>query len=205
LTHQADAYGARVKVRDIWVVVLLTVVTLGIYSFFWYYYLNRELRDFGRVYQDPELAKEDPAVSVLAVTLGSLVIVPALVSYWRTTGRIRRAQRIVGSELTNGWVIFGCYVGGVLFVLPFLAIPGYVQSGLNSVWERYPRVAEQVPLPPGQGTHGPVGAPGGAGVVASAQPAPQGDLPPAGWYEDPSRVRRLRYWDGAAWTEHTAD
>jgi hypothetical protein len=25
---------------------------------------------------------------------------------------------------------------------------------------------------------------------------------PAGWYEDPSRRYRLRYWDGVAWTEH---
>ncbi|MEA2350192.1 MAG: hypothetical protein QOG86_1133, partial [Thermoleophilaceae bacterium] len=27
---------------------------------------------------------------------------------------------------------------------------------------------------------------------------------PAGWYADPSGQARLRYWDGSAWTEHTA-
>jgi hypothetical protein len=29
-------------------------------------------------------------------------------------------------------------------------------------------------------------------------------LPPGDWYEDPRHVARLRYWDGAQWTEHTA-
>jgi hypothetical protein len=35
------------------------------------------------------------------------------------------------------------------------------------------------------------------------QPARQ--LPPAGWYEDPGREARLRWWDGTRWTEHTAE
>ncbi len=29
-------------------------------------------------------------------------------------------------------------------------------------------------------------------------------LPPAGWYQDPASGVALRYWDGAAWTGHTA-
>lgn len=29
--------------------------------------------------------------------------------------------------------------------------------------------------------------------------------PPADWYPDPHGEKRLRYWDGAAWTSHTAD
>lgn len=31
------------------------------------------------------------------------------------------------------------------------------------------------------------------------------DTPPAGWYPDPQDNTRQRYWDGNAWTEHTAD
>ncbi len=31
------------------------------------------------------------------------------------------------------------------------------------------------------------------------------DTPPAGWYPDPQDANRQRYWDGTAWTEHTAD
>ena len=29
-------------------------------------------------------------------------------------------------------------------------------------------------------------------------------LPLAGWYKDPSDESRIRYWDGAAWTDHVA-
>lgn len=29
--------------------------------------------------------------------------------------------------------------------------------------------------------------------------------PPAGWYPDPQDADKQRYWDGSAWTEHTAD
>lgn len=31
------------------------------------------------------------------------------------------------------------------------------------------------------------------------------DTPPAGWYPDPQDASRQRYWNGTAWTEHTAD
>ena len=44
-------------------------------------------------------------------------------------------------------------------------------------------------------------------VPASAPaqtPAPAQGAPPPGWYDDPWRQARLRYWDGTAWTGHTA-
>jgi uncharacterized RDD family membrane protein YckC len=36
------------------------------------------------------------------------------------------------------------------------------------------------------------------------QQAPPQPMPPANWYPDPSGNARLRYWDGAHWTNHTA-
>jgi hypothetical protein len=54
---------------------------------------------------------------------------------------------------------------------------------------------------------GGMGAPGGgtaAGAAAAGDPAP-----PAGgkadWYPDPRGEKRLRYYDGTSWTNHTAD
>jgi collagen type III alpha len=47
---------------------------------------------------------------------------------------------------------------------------------------------------------------GGASTHAEdASPAAPPPLPPADWYADPHGVARLRYWDGQAWTEHTAE
>ena len=40
-------------------------------------------------------------------------------------------------------------------------------------------------------------------VVAEAAPAAEPTVP-AGWYADPSGRFELRYWDGAAWTEHVS-
>jgi uncharacterized RDD family membrane protein YckC len=37
-----------------------------------------------------------------------------------------------------------------------------------------------------------------------APPPAPAQSQPAGWYEDPQRQARLRYWDGSAWTQHTS-
>jgi len=42
-------------------------------------------------------------------------------------------------------------------------------------------------------------------VPESPAPPPPPSLPPANWYPDPHGFKRLRYWDGAQWTEHTAE
>lgn len=38
----------------------------------------------------------------------------------------------------------------------------------------------------------------------ASQSAQTSQAAPAGWYADPSGRYELRYWDGAAWTEHVA-
>jgi hypothetical protein len=54
--------------------------------------------------------------------------------------------------------------------------------------------------PPAAATTPPAQATGGQ---AGSWPPPAGGA--ADWYPDPSGQKRLRYWDGSAWTDHTAD
>jgi hypothetical protein len=119
--------GSRAMTRDPLGVALLTLVTLGIYFFVWYYKVNREMSELGRARGTDELG-DNPGTSLLAVTLGALVIVPAIVSLYNTFLRTQAAARLTGVEPLNGWIALAFYL--------FLGIgfPAYLQSGLNKVW-----------------------------------------------------------------------
>jgi hypothetical protein len=130
--------GTMAKTRDPLGVALLSLVTLGIYWFYWYYVANREMSDLGRARGTDELG-DSPGTSLLAVTLGALVIVPAIVSVYNTFQRTQAAARLTGVEPLNGWI-------ALLFYL-FLGIgfPAYLQSGLNKVWQAQAGGATAVP------------------------------------------------------------
>ena len=146
---ELDVGGARVRERDVGLVGLWHVLTLGIYNWFWYYAINRELRDFGEARGDAELAKGNPALSVLAVTLGWLLIVPPFVSWWRCVRRIQRAQGIAERPPLSGWAIGGLYALGILIVFAWIAIPVLVQEALNGVWKRFASDRrDDAPAPP---------------------------------------------------------
>jgi hypothetical protein len=117
------------KIRNLWAVAILPIITILIYYFYWWYQINRELRDYGRAKNTDELGTS-PGNSLLAVTLGALIIVPALVSMYRGFKRVQEAQRLTGIEPLNGWI------GLILFFVFSPALYAYMQSGLNSVWEK---------------------------------------------------------------------
>jgi hypothetical protein len=48
-------------------------------------------------------------------------------------------------------------------------------------------------------------APAAAAPAAQSAPAASGGAAKADWYPDPRGEKRLRYWDGSQWTDHTAD
>jgi hypothetical protein len=119
--------GSRAMTRDPLGVALLTLVTLGIYFFVWYYKVNREMSDLGRARGTDELG-DNPGTSLLAVTLGALVIVPAIVSLYNTFLRTQAAARLTGVEPLNGWIALAFYL------LLGIGFPAYLQSGLNKAW-----------------------------------------------------------------------
>ncbi|OEJ23658.1 hypothetical protein AR457_03265 [Streptomyces agglomeratus] len=101
---------------------LLTLVTLGIYWLVWYYKVNKQVKAI-----DPTIEVK-PGMAVVAVTFGSLLIVPPFVSIVKTGSRIAQAQRAAG-------VTSDCS-GGVGLLLAFVLglTPLYYQSKLNTVW-----------------------------------------------------------------------
>ena len=128
---------ARAKLRNPLGVVGLSIITLGIYYVFWWYFINREMRDFGRA-RGVDLG-QSPGNSVLALTLGALIIVPALVTLWTTTDRIQRTQETAGVDRpANGPIIFV-----LLLVIGPVGI-WYAQRELNKAWRR----ARRPQLPP---------------------------------------------------------
>jgi Domain of unknown function (DUF4234) len=108
--------------------VLWTILTLGIYNLVWYYKINREMRDLGRARGSSELG-DSPGKSLLAITLGALVVVPAVISTINTFRRIQAAQRLVGvAPQANGWLAL------VMALLLTPVFHAYEQSELNKVW-----------------------------------------------------------------------
>jgi len=125
--HVAIAPGSTAKVRGPIMVAVLSIVTLGIYVLFWWYFINREMADYGRARGTKDLG-ESPTASVLALFPGGIVVVPAIWTTVTTFQRIQEAQRLNGQTPINGWLAF------VLVLVFSPAFYGYMQSGLNSAW-----------------------------------------------------------------------
>ena len=137
MATEVNVKGAYVKIRHPWGGFFLAIITFGIYYLFWYFFINRELRDFGRATADggEERIKVNPWVSLLAVTLGAFLIVPPFVSMYRTFSRVRTAQEIadVGPKASP-------VLGLVLFLIAVIFFPveiPYAQTNLNRVWRAY--------------------------------------------------------------------
>jgi hypothetical protein len=134
---------SRAKLRNPLGVVGLSIITLGIYYVFWWYYINREMRDFGRA-RGTDLG-QNPGNSVLAITLGALIIVPAIVTLWTTTDRIQRTQETAGVERPAA--------GPIIFVLLLLIGPvglWYAQHELNKAWTAQAGAGSAASLPASQ-------------------------------------------------------
>jgi len=143
----------RAKIRHPVLVVVWTVLTLGIYSIYWWYQINREMVDLGKVRRIEGLG-DNATLSLLAYFPGSFVIIPAYVSLYNGSKRIQRAQGATTQEVTlNGWIILVIALGSLLTGgLVGVLLPGYVQSEMNHVWTAIssPSDAESPPQPPAQ-------------------------------------------------------
>jgi hypothetical protein len=131
---------AQVKVRSPWAVALLPIITLGIYHLVWWYRINRELRDYGQA-KGYDLG-QNPTSSLLALFPGGIIIVPALITYWRGTQRVQGAARVGGREPLNGWIAL------ILYFVLSLGFWAYIQVSLNDLWRTEAEALPGQPAPP---------------------------------------------------------
>jgi ABC-type Fe3+-siderophore transport system permease subunit len=116
--------GAHVKGRNPFAVLGLSIITLGIYWFVWWYKVNREMRDASQ-----RRVLVDPTMSLLAVTIGALVVVPALVSIHKTARRSQELARLAGrTDYTNMWLYW------LLYLFTGIGSSIYLQWELNKTW-----------------------------------------------------------------------
>lgn len=111
--------GRRVgKVRSPWGVWGLSLITLGIYTLYWWYTINCEVREYD------ERIDVQPGLSVLAF----FIPFGGLVTLVRTGGRIGQAQRFGGlHDRCSGGL-------GILFAILLSTHLVYYQSQLNKLW-----------------------------------------------------------------------
>ncbi len=119
-SRRASSLPVPGSVRSPWAQWGLAIVTLGVFVAVHHHRVNRELRDFG--------VDVDPVRAVLAVFPGVLLVVPFLVTVYRTCERIAVAQETVGLRPT-----IRPELGAVAALLTFLHVP-YAQSELNRAW-----------------------------------------------------------------------
>jgi fatty acid desaturase len=125
----------RAKPRNIVFWYILSIVTFGLGTLLWTYELNID----AKLLRGNE--KWKPVLSFLAVSLGALLIVPPLVTHWRTWSRVREAT---GADDMGG--------GGLQFCFCFVPLVnivywGYLQSKLNRAI-RSPGAAAAIPVMP---------------------------------------------------------
>lgn len=142
MAYEMNIRGTQheVKVRSIWAAALLPFVTLGIYHLVWWYKINKELKGYGEA-KGYDLG-QNPVNSLLALFPGGIIIVPALITYWRGTKRIMGAAKIAGREPVNGWISI------VLYLVLSPAYWAYLQNSLNHLWEQEAEALPGHPAPP---------------------------------------------------------
>jgi len=138
-----------VDVRQPWKVAVLTAVTFSIYGLVWYYKINREMRDFGATHGDSRLTRVRPWWSVIAIVIGGLLVIPAVVSYVRTVRRVQAVECATLGQTRTGAALIALLVassvlgvaaqaaGLVLSLLGlacFITAIALIQARLNAAW-----------------------------------------------------------------------
>ena len=114
----------------------LTLITIGIYFFFWYYKINDELRRFEN---DDTI---NPGRSLMAMIFGWLIIVPPFIAMYNTAKHVQKVEErlAIQPQLEPALTI--------VFMLLISIVNGlYIQEHLNRIWDRAVGAASAPPAP----------------------------------------------------------
>jgi amino acid transporter len=102
----------------------LTVITVGVYFFYWYYKINDDLRRFER---DDTIS---PTRSLMAMIFGWLIIVPPFIAMYNTARHIQAVEERRGMQPQLEPAL-------VIVIMLFLSIANgvYIQEHLNRIWD----------------------------------------------------------------------
>jgi hypothetical protein len=122
--------------RDPLGVLGLSLITFGIYFFYWYYKVNDEMRRFER---DDSIS---PMRSLMAMIFGWMIIVPPFIAMYNTAKHVRTMEERVGIQQQ--------LEPALAIVLMFVFSIGngiYLQEHLNRAWAR--ALGGRASMPPG--------------------------------------------------------
>jgi hypothetical protein len=129
-------------------VVGVSLITLGIYFFVWYYKINAEIKRFER---DQTMS---PTRSLMAMILGWIIIAPPFIAMYNTAKHVRAAEARVGiQQQLEPALVF------VFMIVVSVANGFYIQEHLNLMWDHLartsalpsagpPRLPPPMPAPP---------------------------------------------------------
>ncbi len=149
---------ATAKIRNPLGVIGLTFITLGVYYIFWYYFVNREMKDLGESRGTDECG-DSPGTSVVAITFGAFIIVPPFVSHYNAFKRMNAASRLTGAG--DG---FDAGLGLLLWIFLSPVAVYLFQMNLNKVWEAQRGAVAVAPVAA-------IATPPEAAAPAAAEPA----------------------------------
>jgi hypothetical protein len=115
--------GQQYKKRNPLAVFGLSFLTLGVYSFVWYYKINDELR---RAQNDQGIS---PMRSLMAMIFGWVLIVPPFIAMYNTAKHVQSLETRRGS----GQTVEPALTLPLMLAVAFANGP-YIQDHLNRAW-----------------------------------------------------------------------
>ncbi len=114
--------GVEVRRRNPWGVWALSLITLNIYGFVWWYKINREMRDVSAQTGTP--LGNDPATSVWAIIFAGSI----------TVGTTTQRLRVIQYDVYRNWDARSNIGVAVLLQAVFLFHTVYLQYALNDLY-----------------------------------------------------------------------